>query len=77
MEIINETAKEILETVFKYMVKNFFDSAEKQSYITAKKILRDICPVKAKKACKKVAEKYGITIDYIKIMREFSDNAEN
>lgn len=61
-EVRKETAKEILEAVFQIMVENFFDSAGKQTYVTAKKILRDICPVKVKNACKNVAEKYGIEL---------------
>ena len=61
-EVRKETAKEILEAVFQIMVENFFDSAGKQTYVTAKKILRDVCPVKVKNACKNVAEKYGIEL---------------
>ncbi len=61
-QVRKETAKEILEAVFQIMVENFFDSAGKQTYVTAKKILRDICPVKVKNACKNVAEKYGIEL---------------
>ena len=61
-EVRKKTAKEILEAVFQIMVENFFDSAGKQTYVTAKKILRDICPVKVKNACKNVAEKYGIEL---------------
>lgn len=62
-QLEEEVRKEILTEVQAELIDEFVKSSKNQDWVTTRKVLSEVCPVKVKKICKRIATKYDIDLE--------------